>query len=265
MILRPSDDADGDPDAVILLSGAWLQRVRDVSRSSRSLAFRIIPGLIPPRSQAILAHSVSVGAHYAKLLSAAAVAAPASVESKGKKDKGRAAAAAAASAPVDDIIDVELEFSRAIKGLGAAVDESAWRWTRQTLLQFVKSSIISAARSAQQGAPVVSHKALAANYCEAMHGLQATLNGISALPLDAKAKDMITKFAVKALGGNVLNIMVHALADPVLVSSVIPAGSHMTAEARTKILQKSSASDEMTKVEAANKYANPLPPHPSPP
>jgi len=231
MLLRPSDDADGDPDAVILLSGAWLQRVRD----------------------AILAHSVSVGAHYAKLLSAAAVAAPASVESKGKKDKGRAAAAAAASAPVDDVIDVELEFSRAIKGLGAAVDELAWRWTRQTLLQFVKSSIISAARSAQQGAPVVSHKALAANYCEAMHGLQATLNGISALPLDAKAKDMITKFAVKALGGNVLNIMVHALADPVLVSSVIPAGSHMTAEARTKILQKSSASDEMTKVEAANK------------
>ena len=199
-----------------------------------------------------MAHAVSVGAHYAKLLSAAAVAAPAPVESKGKKDKGRAAAAAAP--PVDDIIDVELEFTRAIKGLGAAVDESAWRWTRQTLLPFVKSSIISAARSAQQGAPVVSHKALAANYCEAMHALQATLNGIGALPLDSKAKDAITKFAVKTHGGNVLNIMLHALADPVFISSLVPAGSPMTADLRTKIFQKSTASDEMTKVEAANKY-----------
>ncbi len=180
------------------------------------------------------------------------------VESKGKK-AGRDASssargAAAAAQRLEDIIDISLEFDRAIKGLEAAVDESAWRWTKQTLLPFVKSSIESAARSAQQGAPVVSHKVLAANYCDAMHGLQTTLNGISALPLDAKIKEIMTKHAVKCLGGNVLNVMMQALADPVLLSSLNPTGGPLTAEIRTKILQKTSA-DEVVQVDAANKYA----------
>ncbi len=258
MLLRPSDDADGDQDSVILLSGSWLQRVRDVSyiqfHSQSTSTFNRIPQL-----QAITAHSVTVGAHYAKLLSATNAAAPAQVESKSKKDKGRNSAAAVSAPNIDDVIDVELEFTRAIKGLGEVVDESAWRWTRQSLLPFVKSSILSAARSAQQGAPVISHKVLAANYCDAMHGLQAALNGIQALPLETKAKDTITKFTVKALGGNVLNIMVHALADPVLISSLSSSANPMTAEVRTKILQKSTSSDDFSKVDAANKFEPPTP------
>lgn len=180
------------------------------------------------------------------------------VESKGKKsgrDAASSARSSAAATPrVEDIIDINLEFDRAIKGFGAVVDDSAWRWTRQTLLPFVKSSIESAARLAQQGAPVVSHKALAVNYCDAMHGLQFTLNGISALALDAKTKETMTKHAIKCLGGNVLNVMVQALADPVLLSSLNPAGGPLTAEMRTKVLQKTSA-DEVDRVDAANKCA----------
>jgi hypothetical protein len=180
------------------------------------------------------------------------------VESKGKKsgrDAASSARSSAAATPrLEDIIDINLEFDRAIKGFGAVVDDSAWRWTRQTLLPFVKSSIESAARLAQQGAPVVSHKALAVNYCDAMHGLQFTLNGISALALDAKTKETMTKHAIKCLGGNVLNVMVQALADPVLLSSLNPAGGPLTADMRAKVLQKTSA-DEVDQVDTANKCA----------
>jgi hypothetical protein len=152
------------------------------------------------------------------------------------------------------VINANLEFDRAVKSLETAVDESAWRWTRQILLPFMKSSIDSAARSALQGTPVASHKVLAAHYCEAMHVLQASLNGINSLSLEAKAKEIITKHTLKCMGGLVLDVMVTAAADPVLVSSLNPTRSSMTAEMRSKILQKSSACDETAKLDAANKY-----------
>ncbi len=212
-------------------------------------------GLLILPLQAIASHCQSVGSQYSKVLSAVTTPNSAPSESKGKKaGRDTARSAAAATPRLEDVIDVNLEFDRAIKGLGAVVDAAAWRWTRQTLLPFVKSSIESAARSAQQGAPVVSHKALAVNYCDAMHGLQFTLNGISALSLDPKTKETMTKHAIKCLGGNVLNVMVQALADPVLVSSLNPGGGPLTAEIRTKILQKTSA-DEVDQVDAANKLA----------
>jgi hypothetical protein len=213
--------------------------------------------------QAIASHTQCSGARYSKLFSAAAMSAPAPVETKGKKagrDSASAARSSAAATPrLEDVIDINVEFDRAVEGLGAAVDESAWRWTRQTLLPFVKSSIESASKAAQQGAPVRSHKQLAVNYCDAIHALQATLNGISALSLDAKAKETTSKHALKCLGGNVLNVMVQALADPVLVSSLAPTAptgepSAMTAEIRTKILLKTSA-DGLDEVDAANKCA----------
>lgn len=87
-----------------------------------------------------------------------------------------------------------------------------------------------------------------------MHALQATLNGVAALALDAKSKETATKHAVKCLGGNVLNVMIHALVDPVLVASMTPSGGPMTADVRTKLLQKTSA-DEAAKVDAANRCA----------
>jgi hypothetical protein len=174
------------------------------------------------------------------------------VESKGKKKNASRDVAAAATPRLEDLIDLNLEFDRAVKGLGAAVDETAWCWTRHTLLPFLKSSIDAAARTAQQGAPVVSHKVLAGHFIEAMHGLQATLNGISALSLDTKTKDALTKHALKCLGGNVLNVLVHGIADPVIVASLAPASGAMTADVRTKILMKTNA-DDSDKVEAANK------------
>jgi hypothetical protein len=186
------------------------------------------------------------------------LALPAPVESKSKKAGRDSASAARSSAPaaprLEDVIDVNVEFDRAVKVLGATVAESALRWTRQALLPFVKSSIESASKTAQQGAPVRSHKQLAANYCDAIHALQATLNGIASLSLDAKTKETTTKHALKCLGGSALNIMVQALADPVLVSSLSPNGepNAMTAEIRTKILLKTSA-DGLEAVDAANK------------
>lgn len=92
-----------------------------------------------------------------------------------------------------------------------------------------------------------------------MHALQATLNGVAQLPLDAKSKETVTKHAVKCLGGNVLNVMMHALVDPVLLASMTPCGAPMTAEVRVKLLQKTGA-DEAAKVDAANK-CSPSPLH----
>jgi hypothetical protein len=64
----------------------------------------------------------------------------------------------------------------------------------------------------------------------------------------------MTKHAIKCLGGNVLNVMVQALADPVLLSSLNPAGGPLTADMRAKVLQKTSA-DEVDQVDTANKCA----------
>ncbi len=249
MLLKPSDTPE---DTVALLSGAWLQRVRNVSAPPPAVALCLL--LSPAASlffQAIVSHTQSVGDQYSKILSAVPMPTLAPVESKGKK-KNASRDVAAATPRLEDMIDLNLEFDRAVKGLGAAVDETAWCWTRHTLLPFMKSSIDAAARTAQQGAPVVSHKVLAGHFIEAMHGLQATLNGINALSLDAKAKDALTKHALKCLGGNVLNVLVHGIADPVLVSSLAPAAGAMTADVRTKILMKTNA-DDSDKVEAANK------------
>ena len=92
-----------------------------------------------------------------------------------------------------------------------------------------------------------------------MHALQATLNGVAQLTLDAKSKETVTKHAVKCLGGTVLNVMMHALVDPVLLASMTPCGAPMTAEVRVKLLQKTGA-DEAAKVDAANK-CSPSPLH----
>jgi hypothetical protein len=209
-----------------------------------------------PTLQAIASHTQSVGHQYSKILSAAPAPTPSSLESKGKKKASSRDTAAAAAPRLEDLIDLNLEFDRAVKSLGAAVDASGWCWTRETLLPFLKTSIDSAARTAQHVAPVVSHKVLAGHFIEAMHTLQATLNGINFLSLDSKAKEAITKHVLKCLGGNLLNIMINSLVDPVVVSSFCPAGSSMTSEVRTKILLKAN-DDSTAVVEAANKCANP--------
>ena len=228
---------------------ARAQRERSSARCHPVLA-PLTPASL--RSQAIVSHTQSAGDQYSKMLSAVPMPASTPVESKGKKKNASRDVAAAATPRLEDLIDLNLEFDRAVKGLGAAVDETAWCWTRHTLLPFLKSSIDAAARTAQQGAPVVSHKVLAGHFIEAMHGLQATLNGICALSLDTKTKDALTKHALKCLGGNVLNVLVHGIADPVIVASLAPAAGAMTADVRTKILMKTNA-DDSDKVEAANK------------
>ena len=208
-----------------------------------------------PLWQAIASYTQSVGHHYSKILSAAPAPTPSSVESKGKKKTSSRDSAAVAAPRLEDLIDLNLEFDRAVKSLGAAVDASGWCWTRETLLPFLKTSIDSAARTAQHVAPVVSHKVLVGHFVEAMHTLQATLNGINFLSLDAKAKEAITKHVLKCLGGNLLNIMIDSLVDPVVVSSICPAGSSMTTEVRAKILLKAN-DDSTAVVEAANKCGN---------
>ena len=122
----------------------------------------------PPLFQSITSYTQSAGALYSKLLSAAPPPAAQPSESKGaSKKKGREKGdAAAGAARTEDLIDVQLEFDRAVKSIAAAVDETAWRWTRHTLLPFVKSSIEAAARSAQQGAPVISYAARRSHKCK---------------------------------------------------------------------------------------------------
>ncbi len=196
-----------------------------------------------------------MGAEYAKILSAAPVVAPPPIDSKGKKKPSRDVAAPAA-ARLEDVIDLPLEFDRAVKGLKAAVSECAWSWTRQTLLPFLKSSIDCAARAVSHVVPVVSHKLMGSRFIEAMHGLQATFNGINTLSVDAKTKETLSKHTLKCLGGNVLNILVQALADPVLLSALCPPGTSMTADIRTKLLSQSSSDEkEKREVEAANRCA----------
>ncbi len=224
-------------------------------------------------------HTQCMGAEYAKILSAAPVVAPPPLDSKGKKKPSRDVAAPAAAKPsrdvaapaaakpsrdvaapaapcLEDAINLPLEFDCAVKSLKAAVSECAWSWTLQTLLPFLKSSIDCAARAVSHVVPVVSHKLMGSRFIDAMHGLQATLNGINTLSVDAKTKETLSKHTLKCLGGNVLNILVQALADPVLLSALCPSGTSMTAEIRTKLLSQSSSDEkEKREVEAANRCA----------